>query len=134
MDTLHKLVLQPVALPENLTVLQTMDSFRKNRIHVGFVIDEYGSLLGLVTLTDVIEAIAGDMPEDHEEDDFQQERKNDGSFVVNGNLTLQELQEIMGPDIDWPNKGNYTTAAGVASICFENCRKKGTPSSCPAGA
>ncbi|MBK6895929.1 MAG: TerC family protein [Alphaproteobacteria bacterium] len=125
LDTLHKLVLQPVALPENLTVLQTMDSFRKNRIHVGFVIDEYGSLLGLVTLTDVIEAIAGDMPEDHEEDDFQQERKNDGSFVVNGNLTLQELQEIMGPDIDWPNKGNYTTAAGVALNMLRKLPQKG---------
>jgi len=125
LDSLHKLILQPVALPEYLTVLQTMDSFRKNRIHVGFVIDEYGSLLGLVTLTDVMEAIAGDMPEDHEEDDFQQERKKDGSYLINGNLTLLELQEIMGPDIDWPNKGNYTTAAGVALNMLRKLPQKG---------
>lgn len=124
LDTLEKAVLQPVSLPESVTVLQTMDAFRSQRIHVGFVIDEYGSLQGLVTLTDLIEAIAGDMPEDHEEEEFQYRQDADGSYLVNGNLSLQELQEIMGPDIEWP-KGSYSTAAGVALNVLKKLPQKG---------
>jgi CBS domain containing-hemolysin-like protein len=113
LDRLREIVRQPVVIPDNMTALQTLDMFQKSRIHVAFIIDEYGTLEGLVTLTDVVEAIAGDMPEDHEDDDdFTAEKFADGSTIVNGNLTVQELREIIGP-LDLP-PGDYNTVAGIA--------------------
>jgi CBS domain containing-hemolysin-like protein len=110
---LEKIVRQPLIVPDSMTVLQTMDSFRKSKIHIAFVIDEYGTLEGLVTLTDVMEAIAGDMPEDHAtEDDFTYEILENGSFIINGNLTMQELTEILNIT-EFP-EGDYSTAAGIA--------------------
>ncbi|MCD8526111.1 MAG: CBS domain-containing protein [Alphaproteobacteria bacterium] len=114
---------QPIAVPDVTTVLQTLDAFQKSRIHVAIIIDEYGSLEGLVTLTDVVEAIAGDMPEEHEEDEFQFQRLDDNSCIINGNLTIQELQEVIG-DIDLP-EGDYNTAAGIALTVLRRLPKKG---------
>jgi hypothetical protein len=95
MGDLRTILRQPVVVPDSMTVLQTMEMFRKSRIHVAFVIDEYGTLEGFVTLTDVAEAIAGDLPEGHEQDDFTFEKAEDGSYLVSG-----------GPDVARPVRGS----------------------------
>lgn len=120
----EKAVRQPIAVPDVTTVLQTMDAFQKSRIHVAFVIDEYGSLEGLVTLTDVVEAIAGDMPEDHEEDAFQQQKLGENAYLINGNLTIQQLQEVVGHLENLP-EGDYNTVAGIALNVLRRLPKKG---------
>jgi CBS domain containing-hemolysin-like protein len=114
LGNLATLIRQPVMVPEVTTVLQTLDTMQKSRIHVAFVIDEFGSLEGMVTITDVLEAIAGDMPEAHEStaSAFLYERRADGSVLLNGTLTLPELHEILGP-IELP-EGDYSTVAGIA--------------------
>ena len=110
--TLRDLVKQPMAIPESISVLQALDSFRQSLIHVAFVVDEYGTLQGLVTLTDVVEAIAGDLREEHdEEDEFTFTREADGSVVVNGMLPLITLREALAQN-DLP-EGDYHTAAGI---------------------
>lgn len=103
---------QPIVIPDSLTVLHALDSFRNSRIHVAFIVDEYGTLEGLVTLTDVVEAIAGELPENHEGTDFQFQLQMDGSIMVNGNLSLLELSELLG-SAEFP-EGDYHTAAGIA--------------------
>ncbi len=124
MAALEKIIRQPLVIPDTMTVLQTMDSFRKNKLHIAFVIDEYGTLEGLVTLTDVMEAIAGDMPEDHDsEDDFTYETREPDDFIINGNLTLQELTEILGMT-EFP-PGDYSTAAGIALNVLQKLPNEG---------
>lgn len=126
---LRPAIRQPVVIPDSMTVLQAMEMFRKSRIHVAFVIDEYGTLEGLITMTDVAEAVAGDMPENHENDDFTYEKREDGSFMVNGSLTLQELRELLG-NIDLP-EGDYNTAAGIALNVLKKLPRKGESFSLP---
>jgi CBS domain containing-hemolysin-like protein len=129
---LRSIIRQPVAIPDTMTALQALDMFQKSRIHVAFVIDEYGTLEGLVTLTDVVEAIAGEMPEDHEDDDgFSHEAQADGSIIVNGNLTLQELREILGP-LDLP-PGDYNTVAGIALNVLRKLPQAGDRFELPGG-
>lgn len=123
MGDLRAILRQPVVVPDSMTVLQTMEMFRKSRIHVAFVIDEYGTLEGFVTLTDVAEAIAGDLPEGHEQDDFTFEKSEDGSYLVSGGLTLRDLSEVLGP-LDLP-EGDYNTAAGVALNILKKLPRKG---------
>lgn len=127
---LGTIIRQPLSIPDSMTVLQTMDTFQKKKIHIAFVFDEYGALEGLATLTDVMEAIAGDMPEEHdEEDDFTYEQVEDGVVIVNGNLTLQELTEVLG-SFSLPD-GDYTTAAGIALNVLKKLPQKGDAFSIP---
>lgn len=120
---LRPILRQPVVIPDSMTVLQAMEMFRKSRIHVAFVIDEYGTLEGLITMTDVAEAVAGDMPENHEGEAFTFEKREDGSFLISGALTLQELREVLGP-LELP-EGDYNTAAGIALNILKKLPRKG---------
>lgn len=120
---LSSIIVQPIILPETVTVMQALDAFRKDRLHVAFIVDEYGTLEGLVTLTDVVEAIAGDLPEDHEGHEFRFDKKADGSIVVSGSLTLQELGEIL-EEHSLP-EGDYNTVAGIALHELRRMPQKG---------
>jgi len=122
-DDLRHIIRQPLIIAETLTVLQAMDLFQKSRIHIAFVMDEYGTLEGLITMTDVAEAIAGDMPEAHENDDFSFQILEDGGVLVNGALTIQELREALGPLI--LPEGDYVTAAGIALTLLKKLPRKG---------
>lgn len=120
---LRTILRRPIIMPDSMTVLQALELFRDKRIHVAFVVNEYGTLEGLVTLTDIAEAIAGDMPEDHEDDDFTWQRFEDGAILVSGSVASQDLQEILGP-LALP-EGDYNTIAGIALHVLKKVPQKG---------
>jgi CBS domain containing-hemolysin-like protein len=108
---IHEIIRQPVMLPDSVDILSAMEIFRKGRVHAAFIVDEYGTLEGILTLTDIAEAILGDMPEDHDEDGFRYRQHKDGSWTFNGSLPLQDIRDFLGP-IDLP-EGDYHTASGI---------------------
>ncbi|MCF8496551.1 MAG: TerC family protein [Alphaproteobacteria bacterium] len=114
---LHEIVRQPVTMPDSVNILSAMEMFRKSRVHAAFVVDEYGTLEGLVTLTDIAEAILGDMPEDHDEDGFRYRQHKDGSWTFNGSLALQDIRDFLGP-VELP-EGDYHTAAGIMLMALK---------------
>jgi putative hemolysin len=96
---LSELVTPLLHVPDRITVLNLLNRFKKERVHLAVVVDEYGSTEGLVTLTDVIEAIAGDLPERGEDHGPQIVRRNDGSWLVDGTVPTDEVQTMTGVDI-----------------------------------
>ncbi|MFD2184842.1 hemolysin family protein [Rhodoplanes azumiensis] len=102
---------EPVYVPENVSVLRMLEMFRKVSVHVAFVVDEYGDFLGLVTLHDILSAIAGDLPEEHEALAEEITPRPDGSFLVDGRVPIDEIAQKFGlPEPE----GEYHTAAGLA--------------------
>jgi putative hemolysin len=74
------------------------------------VVDEYGDFLGLVTLTDVLSAIAGELPEEHQPSPDEIKRREDGSWLVDGRASITELVDRLGlPETE----GEFHTAAGL---------------------
>jgi len=102
---------EPLYVPENAEVLRMLEMFRAVALHVAFVVDEYGDFLGLVTLTDVLEAIAGEIPEEHEPRSEDIIRRQDGSWLVDGRVAIDELVDKLG--LEKPD-GDFHTAAGLA--------------------
>jgi putative hemolysin len=86
-------------IPERATVLKLLNRFKKEKAHLAVVVDEYGATEGLVTLTDVIEAIAGDLPERGEETEPRIVRRDDASWLVDGSLPTDEVEIITGVDM-----------------------------------
>ena len=83
-------------VPENTSILILLNQFKKEKVHVAAVIDEYGMTKGLVTLTDVIEAVAGDLPELGEDMTPEIIQRDDGSWLIDGMLPTDELESITG--------------------------------------
>ena len=108
---IERKVLEPIYVPENVHVLRLLEMFRKVPLHVAFVVDEYGDFLGLVTLTDVLSAIAGELPEEHEQTAEDITRRADGSWLVDGRVPILDLADKLGlAETD----GEFHTAAGLA--------------------
>ena len=113
---IEKSVRQPIFVPEAASVLDVLEQFRTTRNHFAFVIDEFGAFEGVITLTDVLEAITGDMPEEHEETTQSIVARADGSFLVDGRAELRELEDVVGVAV--PEGARFHTVAGLALEVF----------------
>lgn len=110
---LRLLVTQPLIFPEGLSLLQALEQFRSAHTHFAFVVDEFGSVEGIVTLTDVMETIAGNLPVSSEENDSRHDlvQNEDGSWTVNGFTPLEDL--VLYIPIKLDEKREYETLAGL---------------------
>lgn len=92
-----KALMAPVlVVPDRTSVLQLLDRFRREGLHMAVAVDEYGTTEGVVTLTDVLEAIAGELPERGELTEPLVVRRDDGSWLVAGALPFDEFAERFG--------------------------------------
>lgn len=105
-------VKQPLVVHENTSVFRVLDRFKATPVHLAIVIDEYGSLEGIVTQTDLLEAIAGDLPgSTRKEPDIVV--RADGSLLVEGMMPAFEAFERIGIR-DRPEDAGFHTFAGFA--------------------
>jgi putative hemolysin len=103
-------ILHPVHLvPETKKVGELLKELQKRRSHLALVIDEHGSLSGLVTLEDLIEQIVGEIQDEYDWEERPVERQRDGSMVVEGTLAASELRDAH--DVPLP-EGEFETVAG----------------------
>jgi len=88
----------PLYVPESLTTFQLMENLRRARTEIALIVDEYGHLEGLVTLTDVLSSIVGDelLTDSPEDRDFVQ--REDGSWLIDGGASIERLKYVL--DID----------------------------------
>ncbi|MBW3623831.1 MAG: hemolysin family protein [Armatimonadetes bacterium] len=107
------LAFKPLVVPESMRVLKLLELFKQRGQTVAVVIDEYGGTQGLVTSTDVLQAIAGEMPTEGEEEAFV--RREDGSWLVDGSASLGELEEKFGSRAltDAIHGGTFVTLGGL---------------------
>ncbi len=109
--------LQPaVFVPESLTGMELLEHFKSSGVQMAFVIDEYGEIQGIITLQDLIEAIAGEFkPDDHE--DAWAIPRLDGSWLLDGIIPVPELKDCLKlkllPEED---KGRYNTLSGMLML------------------
>jgi putative hemolysin len=86
-------------VPEQTTVLDLLDLFKREKTHLAIVVDEYGATDGLITLTDVLESIAGDLPEHDESPGPRIAQRADGSWLVDGAVPVDEVEAATGIDM-----------------------------------
>ena len=112
-STLLAEIMQPTLfVPENNTAYQVLERFKETKIHCCFVVDEYGSLLGMITLNDILEAIVGDIPETDEED-YEITEREDGTYFVDGQIPFYDFLRTF-EKTEWMNEGehDFDTLAG----------------------
>ncbi|MEO5695160.1 MAG: hemolysin family protein [Usitatibacter sp.] len=103
----------PVYVPETLTGMELLENFRTSGSMLAFVVDEYGEVLGMVTLRDLMEVITGEFTPRNLEDAWAV-RRGDGSFLLDGLIPIPELKDRLElKDVPEEDKGRYHTLSGM---------------------
>lgn len=103
---------QPLIVHEGTHVLRLLEMFRQNPVHVAVVVDEYGVVEGIVTPTDILTSIAGDLPEDIEDiEESAAVRRDDGSWLLDGMIGIHEAERILDRK-DMRGDEDFETLAG----------------------
>ncbi len=105
----------PVFVPETLSGMELLDQFRASNVQVVFVVDEYGVVQGMVTVRDVLEAIAGEFTTPS--DDAWAVRREDGAWLFDGLIPVTELKDRLDlKELPQEDRGRYNTLAGMIML------------------
>ncbi|MBW4453513.1 MAG: hemolysin family protein [Nostoc indistinguendum CM1-VF10] len=104
---------QPIFVPESTRGLKVLELFKQTITHMALVVDEYGVIQGLVTLNDIMSEIVGDVPSTDGQDHPQAVQREDGSWLLDGMLPVEEFLELFGME-EWESeeRGSYQTLGG----------------------
>lgn len=125
-NTLFRELMRPALfVPENNTPYQVLEKFKESKIHSAFIVDEYGSILGLITLNDILEAIVGDLPQP-DVPDYEIKEREDGTFIVDGQIPFYDFLTRF-EKAEWMNEGEheFDTLAGFVLHELERIPKTG---------
>lgn len=113
----------PVIVHEGASILRTLDLFKKTPAHTGVVIDEYGVVQGILTRTDLLEAIAGDLPDLDVGVEPEVTKREDGALVIDATMPIVEAAELLGlPDL---SRGDFLTLAGFVLFRLDHVPQAG---------
>ena len=111
--SLREVLVPPFVVLDGTPVLRLLEGFRREGVHMAIVVDEYGATQGIVTLADIIEAVAGALPEQGNVLDVALVRRDDGSWLVDGGVAIDEFQDRVGVS-GLRGSSTFDTVAGYA--------------------
>lgn len=113
-------LLPPLFIPESMRALKVLERFKQTGVHLAIVLDEYGSVQGVVTLTDLLEGLVGDIPHIEELGEPQIVRREDGSWLVDGTISIEDFKNELEIDkLPEEERGLYQTLGGFAMMNLE---------------
>ena len=113
--SVRSIMRKPMYVPETMKTDEVLDIMKKSRKHMAIVVDEYGGTAGLVTLEDLIEEIIGDIQDEYDKETPEIIKERDGSYVVQGQVNLEDLSEAL----DYPFDNIFEEVDTLAGMILE---------------
>lgn len=110
----HRLIRPPFFVPESKMIDDLLEEFRHRRVHMAFVVDEFGGCEGLVTLEDIMEEIVGEISDEFDDEEVVYSKLDDNQYVFEGKTNLRQFYRVLqidGEEFE-DNKGEADTLAG----------------------
>ena len=103
---LSKICRKPYFVPESKLIDELLEEFRREKIHIAIVVDEFGGVAGLVTMEDLLEEIVGEIQDEYDEEEAPIRKLDENVWLVSGRTSLDEISEIL--DIEFPDEETDT--------------------------
>jgi putative hemolysin len=116
----------PLFVPEGVSLMTLLEQFKRTRLSMALVVDEHGDVAGLISLSDIIASIVGDMPAPSEEPAIV--RREDGSWLIAGDVdigTVDRELEADPPLLSAEERGHYHTLGGLAMLALDRVPRTG---------
>lgn len=104
-------VREPLYVVDAMPILRLLERFRSTPVHLAVVVDEHGTFEGIATPTDILTAIAGDLPQGEDESEPLAVRRDDGSWLLDGLMPIHEAERVLGAE-GISEEGDFNTVAG----------------------
>lgn len=128
---LKNFIKDPIYIPENMPALKALDAIQNSGVHLAMVIDEYGGITGMVTDYDILEAIVGEIPEDGMDTDYLAFQREDGSWLFDGLIVIDQLKEILNiSEMPGEDRAAYQTLSGFVMSELGRIPKTGAKFTC----
>ena len=108
--SIKRIMRTPYFIPETKNLEELLQEFKRKRVHIAIVIDEYGGTSGLVTIEDLLEQIVGDIQDEYDLEEDWLVEESDGSVLVDARLPIEDLEEHFGIEIE---REKFDTVAGL---------------------
>lgn len=123
---LQKTMLKPLLVPETTPALKVLELFKKSGVHMALIVNEYGSILGLISLTNIFEGIVGNIPSINEDDENDIIKRSDGSFLIDGLMPIDKFKEHFKMKMAFPEeKSGFQTIGGFVMNRLGHIPKSG---------
>jgi putative hemolysin len=112
--SLRRSIVPPIFVPESASVLNVMEAFRSSEQQLALVVDEFGGVQGLITVTDILETIVGELHESETGPQLGVVRRDGSSWLMDGTLPIHEVREVLTLEDELPGEaqGNFQTLGG----------------------
>ncbi len=123
---LKNLITSPLVVPESQNVLQLVETFKQSGKHIAMVTDEFGNIVGLVTLNDVMEAVVGEFPTSDERARPEAKKRDDGSWLIDAMIAIEAVEDALpGFKLSESDTTDYQTLAGFVLKRLGHVPKEG---------
>ncbi len=111
--SIKKHIIKAPLIPENKKVFNVLELLKRTRVHTGLIVDEYGNIEGLIHISDILEALVGDLPEVHEKEELKIIKRSKNSWLIDGLLSVNEFKDYFEiEDLPHEEYGGFTTVGG----------------------
>ena len=122
--SIDKIIMEIPIIPETMRVRDLMDLFIKNNQSIAWVVNEFGGTAGVITFEDILEEIFGEIEDEHDMEEFIEEKISDTEYLFSGRLELDFLNEKY-PELQLPADGEYHTLSGYLVMTTESIPEQG---------
>ena len=126
LDDVKNILLKPQYASSETTLLTQLTEFKRTKNHMAIVVDEYGSMIGIVTLEDIVEEIVGDIEDEHDDEEEEEEEiqeQPNGEFLVDGSVLIRDFTRKT--KIPFENADGFSTIAGLIIHTIHKIPKQG---------
>jgi len=125
---IEDILFEPLYIPEQALALKVLEMFRQTKKHFGVVINEYGSMEGIITIHDLTENIMGDLPAMDDTDGKEYFQREDGSYLIDGSMMIDDVEELLKIESLFDQeeeKPDVNTLGGLAMYALNRIPKTG---------
>ncbi|HBB05136.1 MAG TPA: hypothetical protein DCZ41_00850 [Firmicutes bacterium] len=122
---LSDLLEEPLRFPRSAEINDILKIFKKKKRHFAIVMDEYGGVEGVITMEDILEEIVGEIWDEKDDPEIPYLKRKDGSYIVDGSLTLEDFCDLLGLDFDKTDTEYVTIGGFIVELLDDKFAKVG---------
>ncbi len=120
--SIKKILREAYFVPDSALAEEVLKGMRKRKTHMAIVTDEWGGMVGIVTLEDILEELVGEIQDEYDEEEEGIKKISDNEYLVSGSVSVKSIRKRLGIDI--PEKSSYVTLAGFIMSIMERIPSK----------